>query len=90
MDYYLKKHMPMSIDRLSTQKGFKGVSVERGLAGDRPGSDPTYVALCHYVFESIEDFMAAFAPYAAGLQSDMRNYTDIMPVIQLSQVEIMK
>ena len=90
MDYYLKKHMPMSIDRLSAQKGFKGVSVERGLGGDTPGSEPTYIALCHYLFESIDDFLAAFNPYAGLLQSDMPNYTDIKPVIQLSQVEIMK
>ena len=90
MDYYLGKHMPMSIERLSAQKGFKGVSVERGLGGDRPGADPTYIALCHYVFESIEDFLAAFTPYAAVLQNDMPNYTDIKPVIQLSEVEIVK
>jgi hypothetical protein len=30
-DYYLNSHMPMSLDRLSRAKGFKGVSVERGV-----------------------------------------------------------
>ncbi len=41
MSYYLNTHMPMSIERLSAHQGYRGVSVERGLAGDAPGSDPT-------------------------------------------------
>ena len=88
MSYYINTHMPMSIERLSTNKGYKGVSVERGLGGEIPGSDPTYVAMCHYLFDSVEDFLAAFSPHAAVLQSDMPNYTDIKPIIQVSTVEI--
>jgi uncharacterized protein (TIGR02118 family) len=88
MDYYLSTHMPLSIARLSAQKGYKGVSVERGLTGDTPGSAPPYVALCHYLFDTVEDFVAAFMPHAELLQGDIPNYTDITPVIQFSVVEI--
>lgn len=80
--------MPLSIERLSAPPGYRGVSVERGLAGDAPGSDPAYIAMCHYLFDSMEDFLAAFTPHAALLQGDMPNYTDITPVIQVSAVEI--
>ena len=90
MEYYLKKHMPMSIERLSAGKGYQGVSDERGLGGELPGSDPVYVALCHYMFESMEGFLTAFQPYAGLLQGDTPNYTDIKPIIQVSAVEIMK
>ena len=88
MEYYLQKHMPISIERLSKGQGFKSVSVERGLAGETPGSGPAYVAMCHYVFDSLQDFLAAFNPHAAALQGDMPNYTDIKPVIQISEIEI--
>jgi uncharacterized protein (TIGR02118 family) len=88
LTYYLNTHMPMSIERLSAHSGFKGVSVERGLAGGMPGSAPTYVALCHYLFDSMDDFLAAFMPNAAFLQGDMPNYTDIETIIQVSAVEI--
>ena len=88
MDYYLNTHMPMSIERLSTHPGFKGVSVERGLAGGTPGSAPTYIALCHFLFDSLEDFLAAFMPHAEFLQGDMPNYTNIETIIQVSAVEI--
>jgi uncharacterized protein (TIGR02118 family) len=86
MRYYVGTHMPLSIDLLSTHPGFKGVSVERGLGGAEPGTDAAYIAMCHFLFDSVEDFMAAFAPNAAMLQGDMPNYTDIRPVIQVSEV----
>ena len=88
MPYYVNTHMPLSIKLLSTHPGFKGVSVERGLGGAEPGSDPAYVAMCHFLFDSIEDFMAAFVPHAARLQGDMPNYTDTKPVIQFNEVLI--
>ena len=88
MAYYLDKHMPASIDRLGKGAGFKGVSVERGVAGAEPGSPPPYVALCHYLFETAEMFVKAFMPHAEFLQSDIANYTDIKPVIQFSEVAI--
>ncbi len=87
-DYYLNTHMPMSIGRLSGAKGFKGVSVERGVSINDPKIESSYVAMCHYYFDSLENFMAAFTPHAAELQGDIKNYTDIEPIIQINSVEI--
>ena len=86
MGYYLDKHMPRSIELLGKGKGYRGVSVERGLGGASPGSAPGYVAMCHYLFDTADDFMAAFMPHAAELQGDMPNYTDIETIIQVSEV----
>jgi uncharacterized protein (TIGR02118 family) len=83
---YVEAHMPLSVELLSAHPGFKGVSVERGGGDTEPGSDPAYVATCHFLFTSIEDFMAAFIPHAARLQGDMLNYTDLKPVIQFGEV----
>ena len=88
--YYIDKHMPMSIELLGTHAGFRGVSVEHGLGGGIPGTEAAYVAMCHYQFDSVENFMAAFMPHAAVLQGDMPNYTDIEPVIQVNEVLISK
>lgn len=88
MDYYVETHMPLSIKLLSTHPGFKGVSAEQGLAGPAPGSEPAYVAMCHFLFTSADDFLAAFMPHAPVLQGDMPNYTDIEPVIQFSELLI--
>lgn len=88
MGYYIETHMPLSIGLLSSHSGFQGVSVESGLAGAMPGTDVPYVAMCHFLFDSVDDFLAAFTPNAAVLQGDMPNYTDIAPIIQVSEVLI--
>lgn len=88
MDYYLNTHMPRSIALLSAAKGYRGVSVERGAGGATRGSPPAFVAMCHYAFDSLEDFMAGFLPHAEELQGDMPNYTDIEPIIQFNEVAI--
>jgi uncharacterized protein (TIGR02118 family) len=79
-------HMPLSIRLLSAHHGFQGASVERGLNGTTPGSPPAFVAMCHFLFTSAEDFPAAFLPHAEVLQGDMPNYTDIGPVIQFNEL----
>ena len=86
--YYVHTHMPLSISLLSTHRGFRGVSVERGVGGAQPSAPPAFVAICHFLFDSAQDFIAAFLPHAERLQSDMPNYTDIEPVIQFNEVLI--
>ena len=87
-DYYLNRHMPRSIELLSAARGFKGVSVERGMDVDESKLESSYVAMCHYYFDSLEDFMAAFGPHAEALQGDIANYTNIEPTIQINEVQI--
>ena len=84
--YYVEKHMPRSIELLSTHPGYRGVSVEKGVAGATPGSEATYIGACHFLFESADDFIAAFVPHAEELQGDIANYTDAAPVVQFNEV----
>ncbi len=83
-EYYLETHMPMATRWLSAQPGYRGVSIERGLNAGA-GAAP-YVAVCHFLFDTLEDFMAAIAPHAEALRGDIRNYTDVPPVVQVSEV----
>ena len=86
LDYFLNKHMPMSIEKLSP--ALKGVSVEQGVSGGEPGTRPAYLALCHLTFDSVEAFLEAFQPHAQVLQGDIPHYTDIEPVMQFSEVKL--
>ena len=90
LDYYVNTHMPLSIKLLGAAPGFKSVSVERGVSGPAPGTEPAFVAACHYVFETAEQFVAAFLPNAPRLQGDMPNYTDIAPIIQVNEIVLTK
>jgi uncharacterized protein (TIGR02118 family) len=88
--YYTEKHMPRSIELLEAHPGFRGVSVERGVGGAVPGSAPAYVAMCHFHFNSADEFLQVFMPNAPELQGDIPNYTDVQPVIQINEVLISK
>ncbi len=90
VSYYIDKHMPMSIALLGGHASFRGVSVELGLCGALPGADAAFVAMSHFLFDSAESFAAAFTPHADTLRGDMPNYTDIEPVIQVSQILIVR
>ena len=86
MKYYVEKHIPMVRQKLGT--ACKGIAVEQGIAGGVPGSQPTYIALGHLLFDSIESFQAAFGPHATTIMADIPNYTDVQPVIQISEVKM--
>ena len=73
----------MAIEKLGSS--LKGVSIEHGVSGVQPGTQPAYVVMCNYTFDSAEAFLAAFLPHAQVLQADMPHYTDIEPVMQFSE-----
>src|SRR5471030_497799 len=86
MTYYLEKHMPMVRQKLGS--ACKGVAVEQGLGGGSPGAPPTYIAMGHLLFDSADAFQSAFTPHAASIMGDIPNYTQIQPIIQLSEVKL--
>jgi uncharacterized protein (TIGR02118 family) len=86
MDYYCKSHMPMVQKKLGA--ACKSVAVEQGLGGGAPGAPPTYAAMGHLYFDSVVEFQAAFAPHAEAIMGDIPNYTNVQPVIQISEVKI--
>ena len=83
-NYYLKVHMPMAACLLGP--ALKSVSAEIGVSGETPDSSPPYAAIAQFTCESIEAFTKAFMPVADQLQGDIPKYTDIEPVIQISQI----
>lgn len=85
MSYYTTKHMPMVKRLVST---CKGIAAEQGVAGGAPGSAPTYIAIGHLLFDSVEAFQTAFAPHATEILADVPNYTNTQPVIQINQVTL--
>lgn len=85
-DYYRDKHMPLLKARMGD--ACKYYTIDKGVAGGTPGSAPTYVGMCHVFADSIEVFQAAFNPHAKEILGDIRNYTDLTPVMQVSEVVV--
>ena len=86
MDYYCNSHMPMVKEKLGAS--CKSIAVEGGLGGGAPDSPPPYVAMGHLYFDTVDDFQSAFGPHAEAIMGDIPNYTNVDPVLQVSQVRI--
>jgi uncharacterized protein (TIGR02118 family) len=85
-DYYRDKHMPLVRDLLGSACLF--YTVDWGLAGGAPGEPPTYIGMCHIYSDSVESFQAAFGTRAEQILGDIPNYTDLSPVLQISEVVV--
>ncbi len=82
--YYRDQHMPLLKERMGEH--CKYYTVDKGLAGAVPGAPATYVGMCHVFCDSVEEFQAGFGPHAAEIMADISNYTDLTPVLQISEV----
>jgi uncharacterized protein (TIGR02118 family) len=82
VNYYKNTHMKMVLEKL-IPLGLLGCEVDAGIAGmdDAP---PPYAAIGYMFFETLEAFQAGFARVGDELIADVPNYTNIEPVIQIS------
>ena len=83
-DYYRTRHMPLLRERLGD--ACLRYDIDKGLAGLEPGSAPQFVAACHVYSPTLEMFQKAFDPHRAEIVADIANYTDIAPIVQISEV----
>lgn len=83
--YYAKQHMDMA------RKAFEGyglldIRVDRGLVGPQPKSSPTYCCVGTLTFKTMDGYKQAFREQGAALMADLPNFTDIEPIVQVSEV----
>ncbi len=84
MDYYCNTHIPLVGKLLGDS--LKDASVEKGLASAAPGSTAPFTCIGTMYFNSVEDFGNAFGPNAEEIMGDLPNFTNIEPVVQISEV----
>lgn len=84
--YYRDQHLPLLKARMGNY--CKSYSIDKGLAGGAPGEPAAFVAIAHIHCDSVEDFQAGFGPHAKEILGDIKNYTDLAPTIQISEVVV--
>lgn len=84
LDYYLNQHL--ALVRKHWGRFITDAYVSRGVSGGAPGTSPTYRIMAHVAFASQEDLQAAMAEGGTELIADIPNFTDITPVMQVSEV----
>ena len=66
----------------------KGTAVEKGLGGAAPRVAPSFPALGHLTFDSLESFQASFELLSKEIVADVPHYTNTQPIIQISEIMI--
>lgn len=84
-DYYLGKHRELS-QRLLSSGGLLRTEIDKVVGGFPPGTPPTYHAVGHLYFRSVEEMEVALAATAAEFIADEANYTSSRSVVQVSEV----
>jgi len=86
MAYYTGKHMPMVQRKCGP--ACRSIAVDQGIGGGEPGSQPAYIAIGYLTFESLDTFEKAFGPHAREILADIPNYTNVRPVMQISEIKL--
>lgn len=84
--YYHDKHAALIRSKLA-DAGLRGLQMDRGVASGSGGA-PAFVAVAHMLFDSVPAFQQAMGANGAALMGDVPNYTDIKPVMLISEVEV--
>ena len=84
--YYRTKHLPLI--KRSMGAGLKYYAIDKGLSGGTAESPATYVAACHLMCDSIEAYQSSFGPHAKEIRGDIQNFTDVTPIVQISEVVV--
>jgi uncharacterized protein (TIGR02118 family) len=84
-EYYSSKHVPMLKSLLGDS--IKAITIDKGISGRTPGSPAPYLAIFNMYFKTITAYQNSFGPNAEKIRSDVANYTNIQPIVQISEVQ---
>jgi len=85
MDYYEKTHMPLVAGFLG--KNLKLYEIDKGIAGRTPNDKVPFVAIGYFYCYDITEYNKAIAQNRETIINDIKNYTNIQPVIQISEIK---
>ena len=87
MDYYEKKHMPMVAGFLG--KNLEFYEIDKGIGGRAPGEKAPFMAIGYFYVHDVAEYGKAIAQNRDAVVGDFKNYTNIQPVVQVSEIKRM-
>ncbi|MBO9615162.1 MAG: EthD family reductase [Dyadobacter sp.] len=84
MEYYETKHMPMVAGFLGSN--LVKYTIEKGISSGIPNQPLPYMAIGTFYVKSLSEYQKAIAPNRDAIRADFANYTDVAPVILVSEV----
>jgi uncharacterized protein (TIGR02118 family) len=86
MEYYLSKHVPMTMSKLQSLGIPVEGEVDEGLGTVTPGEPAPYAAIGYLLFEKMEDLQKGLATHGAEIMADIPNFTNVQPQIQIGNI----
>jgi uncharacterized protein (TIGR02118 family) len=84
MEYYETKHMPMVAAFLGSN--LVKYTIEKGVASGIPNQPLPYMAIGAFYVKSLSEYQAAIGPNRDAIRADFVNYTNVLPIILVSEV----
>ena len=84
MEYYETRHMPMVAGFLGSN--LVKYTIEKGLSSGVPDRPLPFMAIGTFYVKSLSEYQAAVAPNRDAIRADFTNYTNVIPVILVSEV----
>ena len=85
MDYYEKKHMPMVAGFIG--KNLKFYEIDKGISGRTANDRAPFVAIGYFYITDVAEYNKAIAANRDAVINDIKNYTNIQPVVQISEIK---
>jgi uncharacterized protein (TIGR02118 family) len=85
MDYYLNTHLPL-VGSKWADMGMVSARVVKGLGGGEPYTPPTYHVIATVEFETMDLLQAALGAHGEEIFADIPNFSNVAPVVQVSEV----
>lgn len=85
MAYYESKHMPMVAGFLGNNLKF--YEIDKGISGRTSNDKVPYLAVGYFYIKDTAEYNKAIGKNRDAIISDFKNYTNIQPIIQISEVK---
>jgi uncharacterized protein (TIGR02118 family) len=84
MNYYEEKHMPMMAGFIGDNLQF--YEIDKGIAGRTANDSIPFLAVGYFYIRDVAEYNKAIAANRETIVGDIGNYTNIQPIIQISEV----
>ena len=84
MEYYETKHMPMVAKMLGSN--LVKYTIDKCVASGMPNTPLPYMAIGSFYVKDLKAYQEAIAPNRDAIRSDFANYTNVAPIILVSEV----
>ena len=84
MEYYKTKHMPMVAGLLGSN--LVKYTIEKGFASGIPNTPVPFMAIGTFYIKDLTEYQSAIRPNRDAIRSDFANYTNISPIILVSEI----